>query len=49
MQLVVSGLPWYDYFVWTETDYHQETINFNADERKNLQNKVDSFYLKYFI
>ena len=49
MQLAVSGLPWCDYFVWTEADYHQETINFDANEWQNLKNKVDSFYFEYFI
>ena len=51
MQLAVTGLPWCDYFVWTETDgdFHLETIRFDAVVWQEMKNKVDMFYFDYFL
>ena len=48
-QLAVSGLEGCDFFVWCANDNHQETIYFNEELWKDVQNKEDMFYFSYFI
>ena len=51
MQLAVTGLPWCDFFVWTENDedYHLETVRFDKDSWQITKNKADMFYFDYFL
>ena len=49
MQLAVTGLPWCDYYVWTENpqDYYLETIRLKRKIGKLLKTRPTSFILTY--
>jgi putative phage-type endonuclease len=51
MQLAVTGLPWCDFFVWTENpkDYHLETVRFQKESWQITKNKADKLYFEYFL
>ena len=48
-QLAVTGLDWCDFFVWTENDFHLETIVFDRDQWQDMKNKVDKFFFDYYL
>ncbi len=48
-QLAVTGLEWYDFFVWCSNDHHLETIEFDAVTWQEIKDKADLFFFNYFL
>ena len=48
-QLGVTGLEWCDFFVWCESDFHLETIYFDAEDWHAIKDKADHFFFNYYL
>ena len=48
-QMGLTGALWCDFFVWTANDYHKERILYDHDFFKNMLQKLDDFYFRYFL
>ena len=49
MQMAVTGLEWCDFYVWLENESHLETISFDEEFWQCAKDKLDLFFLTYFL
>nr|XP_022300975.1 uncharacterized protein LOC111109184 [Crassostrea virginica] len=49
MQMAVTGLKWCDFYVWLDNDSHLETIDFDEEFWQKAKDKLDLFFLTYFL
>ena len=43
-QMGITGMPWCDFYVYTESDYHLERISFDKDFWAVMKHKLDIFF-----
>ncbi len=48
-QMGITGMPWCDFFVKCDNDYHLERIHFDAEMWKKMKTKLDWFFFEYFL
>ena len=48
-QMGITGMPWCNFYVHTESDYHLERISFDKDFRAVMKNKLDLFFYNYYL
>jgi hypothetical protein len=48
-QMAITGLPWCDFFVMCEKDFHMERIQFDENMWKMMKEKLDVFFFRYFL
>ena len=49
MQMAVTGLKWRDFYVRLDNDSHLETIDFDEEFWQKAKDKLDLFFLTYFL
>lgn len=49
MQMAVTGLEWCDFYVWLDNASHLETIHFDDEFWQTAKDKLDLFFLNYFL
>ena len=48
-QMGITGMPWCDLFVHTETDYHLERIFYDEKLWADMKVKLDMFFYNYYL
>lgn len=48
-QMLLSGAPWADFYVYCKQDYHLEHIEFDNEFCAEMKSKLDHFYFQYLL
>lgn len=48
-QMGITGMPWCDFFVKCDNDYHLERIQFDAEMWGEIKSKLDWFFFEHFL
>lgn len=48
-QMALTGLPWCDFFVMCEKDFHMERIKFDENLWNVMKEKLDVFFFRHFL
>ena len=48
-QMDITWMPWCDFYVYTESDYHLEKISFDKDFWAVMRHKLDIFFYNYYL
>lgn len=48
-QMGITGMPWCDFFVKCDNDYHLERIHFDIEMWGKMKTKLDWFFFEYFL
>lgn len=48
-QMGITGMPWCDFFVRCDSDYHLERIHFDPEMWGKIKVKLDWFFFEYFL
>lgn len=48
-QMGLTGMPWCDFFVFCNNDYHKERVHFDKQTWSNMKSALDKFYFDFYL